>query len=251
MSVEVTTHEGIAHAVLSDPPLNILTCDLLAELRRVLDGLSTDRTLRVLLVSARGEHFSAGASVAEHLPSKVDVMIPEFVETVRAVDRFPVPVIFAVQGRCLGGGLELVLAGDMIIAADDARFGVPEIRLGVLPPVACVRLPRLVPPGLAAELVYTGSSLDALTARAAGLVLRVVPRADLLEAATALARETANRSAAALREAKKALRVARGDLGTPLDDVTRIYLQDLMATADAVEGLTSFVEKRVPEWSHS
>lgn len=251
MSVQVTTHDGIAHVILNDPPLNILTCKLLADLREVLAGLAADHSLRVLLVSALGDHFSAGASVAEHLPSKIDAMIPAFMETIRAVDGFPVPVVFAVHGRCLGGGLELVLAGDMIIAAEDAELGVPEIRLGVLPPVACVRLPHLVPPGVAAELIYTGSPIDAWTAQRAGLVLRVVPREDLLDEAMSIAREMAGRSAATLRESKKAIRAARGDLGAPLDDVSRIYLHDLMATADAVEGLTSFMEKRIPEWSHS
>lgn len=243
--------DGIAHVELSDPPLNILTRALLAELREVLTELRDDRSLRVLLVSAQGDHFSAGASVEEHLPGPVDEMIPELMETIRAVDRFPLPVIFAVQGHCLGGALELVAAGDMILADDDARFGLPEIRLGVLPPAACVQLPRLVPAGVAAEMIYTGSTVDAKTARRVGLVLRVVPSDDLLDEALALAGAIADRSAAALRAAKRALRAARGDVERPMADVSRIYLDELMATSDATEGLTSFLEKRRPVWSHS
>lgn len=250
-SVKVETRDGIAHAVIASPPLNVLTRSVLAELREQLDALRDDPTLRVLLVSAEGEHFSAGASVEEHLPGEVEEMIPEFMETIRAVDAFPVPVIFAVQGRCLGGALELALAGDMVLAAEGSLLGVPEIRLGVLPPAACVQLSRLVPPGVAAELIYTGVPIDARRARRVGLVLGVVRPEDLLEEAEELAESIAKQSAAALRQAKRALRAARGDAEPRMAEVTRIYLDDLMATADAVEGLTSFMEKREPVWSHS
>lgn len=246
-----SVRDGIAHVVLNDPPLNVLTRALLAELRDHLAELRTDRSLRALLVSAEGEHFSAGASVEEHLAGAVEEMIPEFMETIRAVDGFPLPVIFAVHGRCLGGALELVAAGDMILAAEGALFGVPEIRLGVLPPAACVQLPRLVAAGVAAELIYTGATVDAEAARRVGLVLRVVPPDDLVDEALALAGVVADRSAATLRLAKRALRAARGDVEGPLADVSRIYLDELMATADATEGLTSFLEKRRPAWSHS
>lgn len=251
MPVDVEIRDGIAHVVLNDPPLNILTRGLLGRLRDTLEAHRDDPTVRVLVVSAEGKHFSAGASVEEHLPGHCEEMIPEFMETILTVDRFPVPVIFAVQGRCLGGALELVLAGDMIVAAEGALFGVPEIQLGVLPPAACVQLPLLAPAGVAAELVYTGTPVDAETAHRAGLVLRVVPPADLLGEAMALADVIAARSGAALREAKRAVRAGRGDLGDRMDAVTRIYLEDLMATADATEGLASFMEKRQPEWSHS
>lgn len=251
MSLIVEVHDGIAEAILDHPPLNVLTRDALGELRAELASLAADRTLRVLLIRAEGEHFSAGASVEEHLPGAAEEMIPEFMETVRALDAFPVPVVSAVQGRCLGGALELVAAGDMIVASEDALFGVPEIRLGVFPPAACVQLPRLVPPGVAGELIYTGSLMDAQRARTVGLVLRVVPGQRLFDEARSLAGSMARWSAAALREAKKALRAGRGDLTEPMARASDIYLDDLMATADAPEGLASFIEKRPPEWSHA
>jgi cyclohexa-1,5-dienecarbonyl-CoA hydratase len=251
MAIEVERHGGVAHAIFDDPPLNILTRALLGELRAVLSDLAGEPTLRVLLVSARGKHFSAGASVEEHLPGSVEAMIPEFMETVRTVDAFPVPVVFAVHGRCLGGALELVLAGDIVVAAEGALFGVPEIQLGVLPPAACVQLSRISPSGVAAELVYTGASIDAEAARRAGLVLRVVPPEALLAEAGALADSIAERSAATLRVAKRALRAGRGDLDARMVEVERLYLGELMATADATEGLASFLEKRPPRWSHA
>jgi hypothetical protein len=132
----VTTHvdEGIGRLVLDDPPLNILTRAVMAELRERLAALALRNDLRALIVSARGRHFSAGASVEEHLPGVVETMIPEFMETVSALHRFPAPVVVAVQGRCLGGALELALAGDLVLAGESAVLGVPEIQLGVFPP---------------------------------------------------------------------------------------------------------------------
>lgn len=251
MPIDVQVRAGIASVVLSDPPLNILTQALLSELRGALTKLAGDSTLRVLLLSAEGKHFSAGASVEEHLPGAVEAMIPEFMETVQALHHFPVPVICAIQGRCLGGALELALAADLVIVAENALLGVPEISLGVLPPAACVQLPRLVPPGVAAELLFTGTPIDARRAQAAGLVLRVVADDELLSEAMTLAESMAVHSAAALRETKKTLRVGMGTVDQKMTHVSRIYLDDLMRTADATEGLQSFMEKRKPQWTHS
>ena len=272
--VTMETRDGIAHLILDDPPLNILSRPLLAELRGHLATASADPDARVLLLSARGRHFSAGASVEEHLPGVVESMIPEFMETVAALRAVPAPVVVAVQGRCLGGGLELALAGDLLVAGEGALLGVPEIRLGVFPPAACVQLPRLASPGLAAEMILTGEPVDAATAAREGLVRRVVPDEDVQEEATALARTLSHLSGAALREAKRALRAGmeegpRGgtvpvgpgpDGSAPgagpagwdaaMAEASRIYLEELMRTADAGEGLRSFMEKRQPEWSH-
>ncbi|HSG47953.1 MAG TPA: enoyl-CoA hydratase-related protein [Longimicrobiales bacterium] len=250
MQVKVEVQDGVGQLMLDAPPLNILTRSLLSELREALDGLSGDTTLRVLVLGAHGKHFSAGASVEEHLPGVVEEMIPEFMDTVAALRDFPAPVVVAVHGRCLGGALELALAGDLVVAAEGSLLGVPEIALGVFPPAACVQLPRLAGPAVAAELVLTGAPLDASTAFRAGLVRRVVPDERVLEEALSLAGTMARHSAAALRVAKRALRAGARD-PAPEAAVTRLYLQDLMRTADAQEGLRSFVEKRTPQWSHS
>ncbi|MDH3271517.1 MAG: enoyl-CoA hydratase/isomerase family protein [Gemmatimonadota bacterium] len=251
MPVQMERQDGIARLTLDEPPLNILSRSLLAELREALEDCRDDTHIRVLVVRAEGKDFSAGASVEEHLPGQFEEMIPEFVDTILAVDRFPVPVIFAVHGRCLGGAFELVLAGDMIVAAEGALFGVPEIQLGVLPPAACILLPLLAPPSLAAELVYSGSSIDATAAQRAGLVLRVTPDGELLDETMRLADSIAGGSAAALRHAKQAMRTGRGDLEERMRGASQIYVNELMATEDATEGLTSFMEKRPAQWSHS
>jgi cyclohexa-1,5-dienecarbonyl-CoA hydratase len=252
-SVDVATADGIGALVLDHPPLNILTRSVLADLRGRLAELATEAEsgeLRVVLFRAAGEHFSAGADVGEHLPPEFERMIPEFIDTVEAIADFPLPVVAAVRGRCLGGGFELVQAADLVVAADDAVFGQPEIVLGVSPPVACALLPGLLGPALAAELVLTGDPLPAERAHEAGLVARLVPEDRVEATARDLAARIARHSPAALRCTKKALRAGTAsERRAALRASARIYVDELMATADAVEGLTAFLDKRTPEWT--
>lgn len=251
MTVTASLDDGLARATLDHPPLNILTRAVLAELRAVLAQFAAEPAVRVLLLDAAGPHFSAGADVGEHLPPAYKAMIAEFLDTVAALAAFPLPVIAAVQGRCLGGGFELVQATDLVIAADTASVGQPEIRLGVFPPAACVLLPARATPGAAAELVYTGDAVSAAEAGRMGLVARVVPEHELGEAALALARRISRHSGAALRIAKRALALGDRAPRDPLHAAGRLYVADLMRTADAVEGLTAFQQKRRPAWSHA
>jgi cyclohexa-1,5-dienecarbonyl-CoA hydratase len=221
----------------------------MGRIREELAALAADPGLRVLVLRAEGKHFSAGASVEEHLPPEHERMIPEFMDTVRALHHFPLPVVAAVRGRCLGGGFELATCADLLIAGEGAVLGVPEIVLGVLPPAACAFLPRMVAPGPAAALLFTGDPLDAGAALDVGLVREVVPDDQVEARARAVAGRIARHSGASLRATKKALRAAAPGLDEALDRAARIYQEELMQTADAVEGLKAFVEKRSPEWS--
>lgn len=242
--------DGIARVVLDHPPVNVLTGDVLAELRTALTDLAETPDLRVVLLLAEGKHFSAGADVAEHLPPTYETLIPAFLNTVRMLDEFPLPVIAGVQGRCLGGGCELILATDLVVAGERARIGQPEIALGVVPPAACALLPERTTRGWAAELIFTGEPLTAAQARDAGLVHVVVPDDEVVTATAALAARIACHSAAALRVAKRSLRLGRP---RPTDALARAgwtYVRDLMDTADATEGLRAFLEKRPPSWAH-
>jgi len=250
IAIHTCVADGVARVTLDHPPLNILTRAMLAELRGALERLALDRELRVVVLAGAGKHFSAGADVAEHLPPVYRDMIPEFIDTIAAVTAFPVPTIAAVQGRCLGGGFELAQAVDLIVAGEGASFGQPEIKLGVLPPAACVLLPRRCRTGLAAELVYTGEPIAATDARDAGLLYRVVPDAQIEATATALAQSIARHSAAALRLTKQCVLEARVGEREALEHAGRAYAENLMATDDAVEGLTAFLEKRQPVWRH-
>jgi cyclohexa-1,5-dienecarbonyl-CoA hydratase len=251
MAIQTSVENGIGRLVLSQPPLNILTRDLLAGVRQELGRLAAEPSLRVLLVSAEGKHFSAGADVGEHLPPTYEEMIPEFVDTIGAIDAFPLPVVAAVQGRCLGGGFELAMAADIIVAGEGASFGQPEILLGVLPPAACPLLPDICPPGVAAELVFTGDPLNAEAALRAGIVTRVIPDRELEQASLELAGRIARHSGAALRVAKRMLWEDRqGRRAAALSRAGAMYTDELMKTKDALEGLNAFLEKRQPTWSH-
>lgn len=250
--VASTTENGIARVTLANPPLNILTREILGELRAAFRTLADDPSLRVVVLGAAGKHFSAGADVGEHLPPAWKAMIPEFLDTVAALRAFPVPLIAAVRGRCLGGGFELVQAADLVVAGESAMFGQPEIVLGVIPPAACALLPDLVGAARAAEIVFTGDPLSAAQALATGLVARVVPDDDVDAEALALAGRIARHSAAALRVAKRALRppVRERAEADALSAAGRRYARDLMRTTDATEGLTAFLEKRTPSWTN-
>jgi cyclohexa-1,5-dienecarbonyl-CoA hydratase len=250
MSVRVSLDDGLGRLVVDHPPLNILTREVLANLLAGIRKLEGEPSLRAVLLSAEGEHFSVGADVGEHLPPKHEDLIPEFMDTVAAIATFPLPVVAAVQGRCLGGGFEVAMAADVLVAGESASFGQPEIMLGVLPPVACALLPYLCPPGAAAELVLTGEPLSATEAERAGLVRRVVPDGELAEAALELARSITRHSAATLRIGKRMLRGDQSPLRAALSRAGDMYVKELMATEDALEGLHSFQEKRRPEWSH-
>ncbi len=249
--IRASVEDGLARVVLDHPPLNILTRQVLGDLREELRRLAGQPSLRVLLLTAQGRHFSAGADVGEHLPPHFRQLIPEFLDTLTMLDQFPLPVIAAVQGRCLGGGFELILGADLVIAAEGALFGQPEIALGVVPPAAAALLPGRCPRGLAAEIVFTGEPISAAEAERAGLVRRVVPEAELEATTLTLARRMTRHSGAALREAKRSLRGSRAEeAAARLATAGAVYVDSLMATTDAVEGLHAFLERRPPVWRH-
>ena len=251
MPLYLAIEDGVATLTLDHPPLNILTRAVLGEYRAAMAKLAAEPELRVVLLAAKGKHFSAGADVGEHLPPEYAEMIPEFAETIEAIAAFPLPVVAAVRGRCLGGGFELAQAADVVVAGEGASFGQPEILLGVTAPAACVLLPRRGRYGDAAALLFTGESVSATRAHAMGFVHAVVAD-DAVEAeAAVLARKMAKHSAVALRETKRALHeTAVLPRTEALRRTARAYVDDLMASHDALEGLKAFLEKRPAEWRH-
>jgi cyclohexa-1,5-dienecarbonyl-CoA hydratase len=251
-AIRWTCADGVGRLTLDHPPLNILTRAILTEYRTHLARAAGEAALRVVVLEAAGQHFSAGADVSEHLPGQWEALIPEFLATIAQLDAFPVPVIAAVQGRCLGGGFEFVLSADVVVAADDVAFGQPEIVLGVTPPAACALLPDHLSASAAAALIYGGDPITADDALRLGLVWQVVPHDDLAFTAQALAARMARHSSAALRAAKAALKGDRlADRQRRLALAGAHYADDVMRTHDAVEGLTAFLAKRRPVWSHS
>lgn len=247
--LEMTRDANAYRITLADPPLHILDLALLEELRDAIAGIQPDR--HCLILDAQGEKaFSAGASVPDHLGDRVVTMLERFHECFRLLARLDLVTVALVRGAALGGGCELALACDFVLASDRARFGQPEIALGVFPPVAAYQLSRQTFPRRGLELLLTGDPVDAATAERLGLVNAVFPLADFNAGAEAWLARLYRQSASSLRFAKRAFRLAQAaDFDQRLQDVERLYLEELMQTADANEGLNAFVEKRKAVWS--
>ena len=248
--VRASLGEGVATITLDRPPVNVLNIAMLHELSIVLEGLAEEEGVRVLVLAGAGNLFSAGVDVADHTPEKVDQMIPLFDRVCQRLAHFPVPTMAAVHGHALGGGCELVLCCDLALMAEGARIGQPEIQLAAIAPVAALRLPQLVGYRAAADLLFTGRQVPAEEAAAMGLVNEVAPADELAERVGEKAAAIAGLSRAALSLLKRTLTLGFGRWEDELPRVEQIYLEELMETADAHEGLAAFVEKRPPEWRH-
>jgi len=235
--------------VLGGSKGNVLDARMMDALRAVFGAAGREAGLRAVILEGEGKHFSFGASVQEHLPGQVATMLASFRETLLALFDSHVVHLAAVRGQCLGGGLELASCCHRIFASPDARLGQPEIQLGVFAPAASLLLPERLGRGPAEDLCLSGRVVGAEEAAALGLVDAVAD--DPAEAALAWAREhLVPRSAASLRFAVRAARQGlRQRLASGLEELERLYLDELMQTRDAVEGLEAFLEKRPPEWS--
>jgi cyclohexa-1,5-dienecarbonyl-CoA hydratase len=235
---------------LARPKANIIDAAMIAALADAFAAHRDNAGLLAALVDHEGPHFSFGASVEEHLPASCEQMLRTLHALLEAMLDWPRPILMAVQGQCLGGGLELALAGHLLFAAPGAQFGQPEMKLGVFAPAASVLLPLRIGQGRAEDLLYSGRSIDAQSAFAWGLVNEVAD--DPAAAATTyFDKHLAAKSAAALALAVRAAREPFADLARArLGDVEVLYLEKLMLTRDANEGLTAFLEKRTPNWEH-
>lgn len=248
MTVRTAERPGVFEVTLDRPPLNVLDVATLESLSAVLEPLGDRRDLKaVVLRSAIPGTFSAGADVADHTRERAPAMLAAMHGVVRLIDALPQPAIAAVDGRCLGGGCEIALACDFVVASPAATFGQPEIDLACFPPVAAALLPRLVG-RRAAEMVLLGASISADEAFRMGLVTAVT---DAVEAVVErLAEALSRKSAAALALARRAVRRGgEGTLAEALDRNERLYLDEVLRTEDAEEGVRAFVEKRPPRWS--
>jgi len=250
--VAVELEEGGAfwRVILDRPKGNILDQEMLEALAAVFRRGADSPDLKAMCLEGRGPHFSFGASVPEHMPEQVESMLHLFHGTLKTMLDGSYVVLAAVRGQCLGGGLELVSLCHRVFASPDARLGQPEIVLGVLPPVASVILPERVGRANAEDVCLSGRILPADEAQRMGLVDVIAE--DPSEAARQYTKEhLLPHSASSLRHAVKAARHGfRARFDAELPQVEGIYLKELMATADAVEGLQAFMEKRKPQWKN-
>ena len=250
MSQIEVRHEGrVTRVTLNRPPLNVIDLRFARELAAALEEEGRRPDLAVLVLAARGRAFSAGVDVRDHLPDRGAEMLREFHRACERLLEIEAPVVAAVQGAALGGGCELTLVCDLVVAAASATFGLPEIKLGVFPPLAAVTLPRMVPQHVAAEMILTGRTLSAEEAQRVGLVNRVAPDGGFESEVSRLVDELQALSPASLKLAKRALRMARSrpEPGE-VEAAERFYVEHLMHTPDAIEGLKAFIEHRAPSW---
>ena len=245
------THNGqIARITLAAPKANILDKAMMLGLGAALDELAAQKNLKAIVLAGAGAHFSFGASIEEHLPDRIGDTLTHLRKLLLKMAAAPAPMIAAVRGQCLGGGFELALACDLIVAEDGVQLGLPEIKLGVFPPAGAALLPVRIGSGRAAEMVLTGASWTANQAAIAGLVSKVFSGGDLeTQLGAWLESDFLPRSAAALRFAAQASRrpLVRA-LEFDLPALERLYLDQLMGQPDAVEGVLAFLEKRQPHW---
>ncbi len=239
----------VLRITLARPPLNILTVEMLGDLAEALEDAVRRPALKALVLAAEGRAFCAGVAVEDHLGDRARPMIEAFHRVFRLLRRVDCPTVAAVQGAALGGGAELATFADVVVAAETATFGQPEIQVGVLAPIAALHYPARVGPARALRLLLSGETLTAAEAERIGLVDRVVPADRLAEAVAAEVARFRALSAAVLRLTKRAVREAHGlPFDHALDRLEHLYHQDLMGTADAHEGLRAFVERRRPVW---
>ena len=251
----VTRAEGdnrAATVTVNRPPLNILDIPTIGSLAAALDDLERDADLQVVVLRGAGDRaFSAGVAVQDHTPDKVGSMLESFHGALRILRDLPAVTIAAVHGHCLGGGMELALCCDLVVATEDARFGQPEVELGCYPPVAAALYPSLIGAGKTLDLLLTGRTLDCQEAERLGLVTRRVPAGGLEAAVDELVAQITGKSAPVTRLIKAAVRAGR-DLGfsAGLTEAERLYLDELCRTEDMQEGLAAFLDKRRPVWRH-
>ena len=250
--VKLEIAEGLATITLDRPPLNVLNVPMMTELNGLLENVLTRNDTAALLIRGSGKAFSAGVDVADHSADKVGEMIRLFHGIFRRLITSDVLSVAAVQGAALGGGCELACACDIVLASDRAKFGQPEVQVGVFPPVAAAMFPVQIGIKKAIELTALGTTIDAAEALRIGLVNQVYPAGEFEARVDGYLGNIRKLSRPVVRLAKRATSlVVRKQILEQLDATEAMYLDELMKLQDAHEGIAAFVEKRPPVWKHA
>lgn len=250
-SIACDVQAGVARITLNRPPLNILNITMMEEIISALETLSANDDASVLVIDHEGKAFSAGVDIKDHTADKVDVMIGVLHRMFRLLGALETPTLAVVGGAAYGGGCELAAFCDMVVASERAKFGVPEIKVGVFPPIAAAVFPHLIGRNRALELILTGEVVGAEEAKQMGLINRVFPTEGFREKVDEFIANLTSLSAPVLKLAKRV--VDQGlyvSVDQAMSQADEIYLGDLMRTEDAHEGLSAFLEKRKPEWKN-
>lgn len=247
--IAVELQGALARIEFTHPPLNVLDFQMMDEMLETLRLMEQRSEIAVVVLTGGECAFSAGVDVAIHTPDKVSTMLQKFHGLILALTRLRKVTIAQVHGPCLGGGAELAMTCDMVYTAKDARWGFPEITLGCYPPVACAALAALVGEKRAAELIFTGRAITGEEAAAWGLANEAHAGDEIKQAVQRSLDHLLKLSPAALAVAKKAFYAWDSiHLDKGLARAEKIYVEELMQTADAQEGIQAWTEKRKPEW---
>jgi cyclohexa-1,5-dienecarbonyl-CoA hydratase len=249
--LKIEKADGVARITFARPKHNVLNIEMMEELNRELEGLVADNDLKGMVLYGEGPSWCAGVEVSDHKPEMAPEMIAAFNRIFELIDKLEVPTIAAVHGACLGGGMEVAIACDIIVASKSAIFGQPEIKLGFLPPYAAIRLPHLVGPSKAIEICTTGKRYTAEEMQQMGMVAYAVEDGQFNETVDKMVKEIQACSPLIIRLNKQAVKQHLGmHFPQALQGVSDFFLNKLMKTQDVLEGIASFEEKRKPVWKN-
>lgn len=251
--IRFSIEDRVGRITFARPPLNVFNIAMMREINDAINVCAGRNELVAIVFDAIAESraFSAGVAVEEHVEETVYQMLESFHTIFRNLEQAGKPVVAVVDGAALGGGCELVAGCDIVVASERARFGQPEIKLGVFPPVAAILLPRIIGDKRARELILTGELIEAREALRLGLVNYVVPGEGLEQKTQEVLVKLRELSASTLEATRRALDMSTGvTFDDALARVENFYLNELMKTADAREGIKAFMEKRKPLWQN-
>jgi cyclohexa-1,5-dienecarbonyl-CoA hydratase len=241
----------VARLTLQRPEHNLLNEQMLRELAQGIGMVAENGTVKMIVLDSGSKAFSGGVDIGEYTGERAFSMLDAFHTACIAMVEAPQPVLVIVDGAAIGGGAELVAYGDLVVATPRARFALPEITIGVFPPLASTMFPHIVGPKRALELILTGEAISAERARDLGLVNRLVPEAQLQAAVNELIGKITAQSGAVLGMAKKAVLAGMGmSLRDSLRNSMNIFLNELYRLEDSQEGLRALLEKRKPQWKN-
>lgn len=250
-TVRLEIADQVARITFDRPKHNVFNIDMIEAFNAILSEVAAEKELKCAVIFGAGPSWCAGVDVGDHKPELVDRMIATFNRSFEIIDTIEIPLIAAVHGACVGGGMEYAIACDVVIASEKAVFGQPEVRLGFLPPYAAIRLPELIGPAKAIEVCTSGRVYPAAEARAVGFVSTVAAADAFAETVEKRIGELQASSPLILRLNKRAVKQHHGmPFGQALSSVGDLFLNKLMKTEDTAEGIASFYEKRKPQWKN-
>ncbi len=249
--IKIEQDNQVVRITLDRPKHNVLNIPMMNELNAQLEKIASDNELKCVVITGEGRSFCAGVEVSDHKPDNVEEMIAVFNRIFELINMIDIPVIAAVNGACLGGGMELAIACDIVIASKKAILGQPEIKLGFFPPYAALRLPELVGAAKAIEIITTGKNYSAQESKDLGFVSQVASEDDFKEAVENTIKQITMASPLILRLNKRSVKRHVGTgFSKGIDLVSDYFLNTLMKTEDTLEGIACFEEKRKPVWKN-